>query len=86
MATLGMTMMAAMSTHRAYAAALNQKRNDEISRRDPMYLTKEEIREIRMESRKDYRQTMENGSNSTGYREVEDANPLPKCSFCCTIM
>ena len=82
MTAAGMSMHMAMMNARA---ASNQKQGDEKPNSGSIWLTEDEIREIRQES------VMENSKKSencpSAENELEDPNDLlPKCSYCCLVM
>ena len=82
MTAMGMSMHMAMINARASADALEGKGSREKSGSREIWLTESEIENIRRESGKDIQQTTKNLTNS----KDDDANPLPKCSTCCTTM
>ena len=82
MTAAGMSMHMAMVNARA---ASNQKSGDEKQDTGSIWLTEDEIREIRQES------VIENSKKSenilSAENELEDPNDLlPKCSYCCRVM
>ena len=82
MTAAGMSMHMAMMNARA---ASNQKQGDEKPNSGSIWLTEDEIREIRQES------VIENSKKSeiiiSAENELEDPNDLlPKCSYCCRVM
>ena len=82
MTAAGMSMHMAMMNSRA---ASNQKSGDEKPDSGSIWLTEDEIREIRQES------VIENSKKSENFpsaeNELEDPNDLlPKCSYCCRVM
>ena len=81
MTAAGMSMHMAMANARA---AANRKSTDDQSDNGPLWLTDGEIKEIRLQSGKDDSENPD--SVPSAETELEDPNPLPKCSFCCTVM
>ena len=81
MTAAGMSMHMAM----ANARAASKHKVEEKPGADSIWLTEEEIREIREESAK---QTIEQSGNiALTEKGIEDPNDnLPKCSYCCLIM
>lgn len=82
MTAAGMSMHMAMMNARA---ASNQKSGDKKPDSGSIWLTEDEIREIRQES------VIENSKKSeyspSAENELEDPNDLlPKCSYCCLVM
>ena len=84
MTAAGMSMHMAMMNAKASKNALEQKSSGDEAGKSDIWLTDAEIKEMRKESGK-----CETGSLddvSPGYKEDDDNNPLPKCSFCCIIV
>ena len=84
MTAAGMSMHMAMINSRASKNALDQKSSEDKLGRDDIWLTDEEIREIRKESGKCDTRSIEEVSPDC--KEEDDINPLPKCSSCCIIV
>ena len=84
MTAAGMSMHMAMMNAKASKAALDQKSGVDKTGKGDIWLSDEEIKELRKESGKSETRNLDDVPPE--YKEDDDINPLPKCSFCCIIM